>query len=393
MFIKRDLADKIIEGSKDVPVVAVVGPRQSGKSTLCKNIFPHHKYVDMQDPDNLRFALEDPKGFLKSNLNEYGIIIDEAQYAPILFDQIKVEVDKDRSKNGRYILSGSQNFLLNEKITESLAGRVYIYKLLPLSINELKNSGLILESYIEQIYKGFYPNLYSYSQLIDKFYESYFYTYVERDVRTLRNVENLSTFNKFIQLCALRIGQPLNVTSLASEIGITVITAKAWLSILQASFILFQVPSYHNNLSKRIIKSPKIYFYDVGLATHIADISLNMLNERRELLGQFFENMLIVDLLKHSINNDKSYKFSFFRDTNFNEIDLIIEAKGFRVPVEIKSSMTISSKFFENISKISKELQLESMGYLIYGGLSEQKRTNSASVVPWNRAYNIIDGI
>ncbi len=390
MYIKRDITDSVLAGAKDSPVVSVIGPRQSGKSTLCRHIFPKHNYVDMQEPDVLQFALSDPKGFLRANTNEHGIIIDEAQYAPILFDQIKVEVDKDRHKMGKYILSGSQNFLLIEKITESLAGRVYIYKLLPLSIKELKDNNFLLDSSESQIVKGFYPNLYTYAQLVEKFYESYFYTYVERDIRSLRNIENLSTFKKFIQLCIARIGQPLNISSLASEAGITTVTAKAWLSILEASFILFLMPSFHNNLSKRAVKSPKIYFYDVGLAANIAGLSLEFLKTRREILGQFFENMIIVDLIKECNNRDIQNQFSFFRDTNLKEVDLIIETPGVKTLVEIKASMTIQSQFFDNLNWLKEELKLENNGALIYAGDQSQKRTHN-SVFSWNNCYKVID--
>lgn len=389
MYIKRDITKSILDGAKESPVVAVLGPRQSGKSTLCKEIFPRHKYLDMQDPDNLNFAINDPKGFLYSNINAYGIIIDEVQYAPILFNQIKIEVDKNK-KAGQFILSGSQNFLLNEKITESLAGRVYIYKLLPLSISELTRVNKLEKNVQNQIIKGFYPGLYNNRELIEKFYESYFYTYVERDVRTLRNIENLSTFKKFIQLCIARIGQPLNMTSLASEAGISVITAKSWLSILEASFIIFLLPSYHNNLSKRVVKSSKLYFYDIGLAANIAGISKEVLLDRREILGQFFENMIIIDLLKETYNKGLYVNLSFLRDSNLKEVDLIIEFKGKKIPVEIKSSMTIQNQFFETIDWFKQETKIKNHGYVIYSGDQLQKRKDN-TILQWYNDFKLFE--
>lgn len=389
MYIKRDISKAVLDGSKESPVISIVGPRQSGKSTLCKELFPKHNYVDMQDSNNLNFALSDPKGFLQDKINEHGIIIDEVQYAPNLFSQIKVEVDKNRSLMGKYILSGSQNFLLHEKISESLAGRVYIYKLLPLSIKELKDNNLILDSIEKQITKGFYPELYSNKSMVSKFYESYFSTYVERDVRSLRNIENLIVFQRFIQLCIARIGQPLNLASLASDASISVITAKAWLSILESSFILFLLPSYHNNLSKRVIKSPKIYFYDTGLATNIAGITSEMLKDRRDLLGQLFENMVIVDLIKQCLNNGTQHNFYFFRDTNLREVDIIIDLPNRRIPIEIKASMTIQSSFFETLNWLHKELHIKEKSILVYTGKEEQKRTN-VDILNWNNAYKII---
>lgn len=385
MYIKRDITDSIIVGAKESPVITITGPRQSGKSTLIKHIFPKHNYVDMQDVDNLTFALNDPKGFLKENTNEFGIVIDEAQYAPILFSQIKVEVDKNPQK-GKYVLSGSQNFLLNEKITESLSGRVYIYNLLPLSISELTQVNFLEEDYIKQIAKGFYPGLYTDKELINKFYESYFFTYIERDVRSMRNIDNLSTFNKFLKLCAARIGQPLNILNLASEAGISQITARAWLSILEASFIIFVLPSYHENLSKRVVKSPKLYFYDVGLATHILGLDAEFLKQKRNIMGQLFENMIILDLYKENLNRSLNYRFYFWRDTNLKEIDLILERGANIKPVEIKSSQTIQSNFFDNLNWLKDTMKLENKGILIYSGDQIQKRTHN-TVLSWNADY------
>ncbi len=388
MYIKRSISELILAGAHDSPVISIIGPRQSGKSTLSKQLFPHHAYVDMQEPSILEFALNDPKGFLKTYSNEHGIIIDEAQYAPILFDQIKVEVDRNREKMGRYILTGSQHFLLSEKITESLAGRVYLYKLLPLSFKELTNINCVEPTSEQQIIKGFYPNLYNNQKLVYTFYESYFYTYVERDVRSLRNIGNIGLFKKFIQLCIARIGQPLKITSLANETGISMVTVRTWLSLLEASFIIYLLPSFHTNLSKRVVKSPKLYFYDTGLAAAIAGITIEMLKERRDLVRSLFENMIVTDIMKECINRGLHHQLFFFRDNNLKEIDLIIEASGIQIPVEIKSSMTLKSNFFDSINWLTKELSLKNKNVLIYGGDHVQDRTTT-TVLPWNKAYEV----
>jgi predicted AAA+ superfamily ATPase len=388
VYIKRDISELILAGAQDSPAISIIGPRQSGKSTLAKHLFPLHAYVDIQEPSVLEFALNDPKGFLKTYTNDQGIIIDEAQYAPVLFDQIKVEIDKNRDKMGRYILTGSQHFLLSEKITESLAGRVYLYKLLPLSFKELTNAQLLESTFEQQIIKGFYPNLYNKQKQIHTFYESYFYTYVERDVRSLRNIGDLGLFKKFIQLCIARIGQPLNSTSLANETGISLVTTRAWLSLLEASFIIYLLPSFHTNLSKRVVKSPKLYFYDTGLAANIAGIRGEILKERRDLVGVLFENMIVTDIMKECLNGGVHHQLSFFRDSNLKEIDLIIELSGKQIPVEIKASMTVQSSFFNSINWLTNELSLKNKNILIYGGDQIQRRTTT-TVLPWNTAYEI----
>lgn len=390
MYIKRSISELILAGAQDSPVISIVGPRQSGKSTLSKQLFPHHAYVDMQEPSVLEFALSDPKGFLQTYTNEYGIIVDEAQYAPILFDQIKVEVDRNRDKMGRYILTGSQHFLLSEKITESLAGRVYLYKLLPLSFKELTDVSRLELTVEQQIIKGFYPNLYDKQKLVHTFYESYFYTYVERDVRSLRNIGNIGLFKKFIQLCIARIGQPLNFTSLANETGISIVTVRAWLSLLEASFIIYLLPSFHTNLSKRVVKSPKLYFYDTGLAADIAGITVEMLKSRRDLVGSLFENMIITDIMKECINRGLRHQLFFFRDNNLKEIDLIIDMAGLQIPLEIKASMTLQSSFFDSINWLTQELSLKNKNILVYGGDQVQHRTTT-TVFPWNKTYEIFD--
>lgn len=391
MYIQRQIADIIRSGIKQVPVLAIIGPRQSGKSTLAKEIFKNYIYLDMQDSDLFEFANNDPKGFLNNYKNDYGIIIDEAQYAPKLFPQIKVEADKD-PRPGYYILSGSQNFLLHEKISESLAGRAYFYKLLPLSINELKSANLLLDQAENQIFKGFYPRVYQPHVVAKDYYENYISTYVERDIRTIRNIDNILNFKKFMQLCALRVGTTLNITDLASNCGISVSTAKSWLSLLEASFILFLLPSYHENLGKRVTKSPKLYFYDVGLATNLMGINSEIALKARDIYGGLFENMIIVDLIKNFYAQNIQYNLTFFRDSNQNEIDAIIESHGNIIAAEIKASETISGNFFKTINWFQDEVKATKDSIVIYGGTENQTRSRG-KVISWKDTGRVVDYI
>lgn len=383
MFIQRAIAKLIQTGATQMPVLAVIGPRQSGKSTLAKQLFPHHTYLDMQDAELLEFANQDPKGFLNHYRaqNQHGLIIDEAQYAPPLFAQIKVLADQ-QPQAGYYILSGSQNFLLHEKISESLAGRVYFYRLLPLSIQELKTADL-LTSLPEQIFRGFYPRIYQAHLNYHEYYANYIATYVERDIRTIRNLEHILVFQKFMQLCALRLGNTLNLADLASSCGISQATARDWLSLLEASFILFLLPSYHSNLGKRVIKSPKLYFYDVGLAANLMDADPQTLVAKRELYGALFENLVLVDILKNLAARNQRANLNFWRDSNQNEIDLIVETSGQTYPIEIKAAQTVQSSWFKLLDWFKQATQSTASPTVVYGGERDQIRTNS-QVVAWH---------
>lgn len=374
MFIERDLEKIIKAGAKQVPIIAVIGPRQSGKSTLIKKMFKDYVYLDMQDAEIFDFANSDPKGFLNSYKDEAGVIIDEAQYAPNLFAQLKVEVDKD-PRPGYYVLSGSQNFLLHGKISESLAGRVYFNTLLPLSIKELKHADLLADRAESQLHKGFYPRVYQPEVNAQTYYENYISTYVERDIRSIRNIDNILTFKKFMHLCALRIGTILNLADLAANCGISTATAKSWFSLLEASFILFLLPSYHENLGKRITKSPKLYFYDVGLATTLMGLDQEAIIAKRTIYGALFENMVIVDLIKHFHAKGIRSTLTFFRDSNKNEIDLIIELGGKTIPVEIKASETMDSNFFNTMKWFQEQNNSDQKAVVVYGGDKSGERS------------------
>lgn len=389
MFIKRDIENSILNGAKQVPVVAVVGPRQSGKSTLVRELFPNHTFLDMQDAELHKHATDDPKEFLSAYANDHGIIIDEAQYVPHLFSQIKVEADRN-PQPGYFILSGSQNFLLHTQINESLAGRVYFYILLPLSMHELESQKLLLPNVKDQIIRGFYPRVFK--PLIDpkEYYVNYIATYVERDIRTLRNIENIIAFQNFIKICALRIGCTLNYTDLANDAGISVATAKNWLSLLHASYILFLLPAYYNNLNKRITKSPKLYFYDVGLACSLMAIDKAALIKQRLLYGAVFENLVICDLIKNLNADNTRYILTFYRDENKKEIDLILETSGKTIPIEIKSSESVHSEFFDTAIWFNEEIKNDQEPIVIYGGDQMQKRTKGKAYT-WKQVEKILD--
>ena len=389
MFVKRKLEKAILSGSRQVPVIAIIGPRQSGKSTLAQHLFKNHVYIDMQDANIFEFANNDPKGFLQTYKNKHVVIIDEAQYAPKLFPQIKVEAYKN-PQPGYFILSGSQNFLLHEKISESLAGRVYFYVLLPFSIQELKSADLLIEQTDQQLLKGFYPRVYQPHIHAHEYYENYIRTYVEQDIRTIKNIENMLVFQKFMRLCAVRVGATLNITELATNCSISTGTARSWLSLLETSFILFLLPPYHNNLGKRITKSPKLYFYDVGLAATLANFDTELMVSKRALYGALFENMIIVDIIKNFHAKNLHPILTFFRESNQKEVDLIVELKGKTIPIEIKASQTMNSHFFDTLIWFQEQKENIQNPIIIYGGTQAQTRT-LGRVIPWTNTASLIE--
>ena len=380
-MIKRHVEQKLLKFLKQYPVLMLTGPRQSGKTTLCKMALPDKPYVSLESPDNREYALSDPKGFL----SEYpkGVIIDEAQHAPELFSYIQGIVD-EKKKNGMFVLTGSQNFQLLNKVNQSLAGRTAILKLLPFSIREIKPI-IKKMSLNEVLLRGFYPRIYDEKLEPQHALSFYFETYVERDVRSLLNVKDLSSFQKFVRLCAGRVGQLLNLSSLGNEAGVSHTTAREWLSLLEASYIVFLLPPHYKNYNKRITKAPKLYFYDVGLASHLLGIETVKQMQRDPLRGSLFENLVVIEFLKKQYEEASRANLSFFRDSNQNEVDLILPSGNALWAVEIKSGQTIASDFFKGLNYfkgVNKEDHLKN--FVVYGGDQTQKRT-SAQVVPWNK--------
>jgi len=373
-MIERQVIDSLKHYLEKFPVVLLTGPRQSGKSTFLKHSFPSYDYVSLEEPDIRLFAESDPRGFLSNYPQQ--TIIDEAQYVPQLFSYIQSITDKENSV-GRFILSGSQNFLLMQSITQSLAGRAAIIKLLPFSYYELNKAWIAPDTINACIFKGGYPRIYDKQMLPVEFYPNYIQTYVERDVRLLRNITDMSLFIRFVKLCAGRIGQILNLSSLSIECGINVNTANAWLSVLETSYIAFQLKPYHNNYNKRLIKSPKLYFYDTGLACSFLGIENEKQLQTHYYRGELFENWIISEYLKYSYAIGREPAIYFWRDSNGVEIDLLIEKGGELSAIEIKSGSTIKTEFFKNLLIWQKISETSSDNLtVVYGGEQSYQSSN-----------------
>ena len=355
------------------PVVTITGPRQSGKTTLARSTFTDKPYANLENPVTRQFAEEDPVAFL----GQYpeGAIVDEIQRVPDLLSYIQVIVDEKR-ENSLFVLTGSQQFELMRGISQSLAGRTALLKLLPLSFSELMPYFSL--GIDEALFKGFYPRIYDQDIAPDQAYGDYFETYVERDLRQLVNVKNLSLFQRFVKLCAGRCGQLLNLNSLANDTGISQSTAREWMTVLEASYIVLLLQPFHANIGKRLIKSPKIYFYDVGLACWLCGIEEEKQIATHPLRGNLFENMVVMEVLKYRYNHAKRNNLYFFRDSNGNEVDLIYTKGQYLLPIEVKSGQTITPSYFSGLKKfraLFKE-QLPWPGFLVYGGDTEQDRQN-----------------
>lgn len=379
MLLTRTAEKELRTLAGQFKAVAVVGPRQSGKTTLVRMAFPDKAYVSLENPDTRRFAIEDPRGFIAGYPD--GAILDEIQRTPDIFSYLQQVLDENKG-NGRFIITGSNNFLLQENISQSLAGRVGYLYLLPLSINELPKHKLSVN---EQIHKGFYPAMYEQEGQteVGKYYLNYIRTYIERDVRLIRNVTDLYTFEHFLRLCAGRTGQLLNMNSLAVETGVDNKTIGAWLSVLEASFVVFRLQPYHKNYNKRIVKMPKLYFYDTGVASALLGIENPDQLALHPFRGGLFENMIIVDFLKSRYNKGKPNNLYFWRDSLGTEIDLLVEKANSLLPIEIKSGQTITDDYFKSMSAWLRISGMEK-GWVIYAGDEKQVRSNGITVLPLN---------
>lgn len=386
MLIDRDISQTIQNFREWFPIVYLGGPRQSGKTTLLRHLLPELPYASLEDADARYRAEEDPRRFL--NGFPKGAILDEAQRAPQLFNYLQGLVDAD--KNRRFVLSGSQNFLLMESITQSLAGRVGILNLLPLSITEIERHSPT-PTLEEFVWKGGYPAIFGESAVPPEFFfDSYIQTYLERDVRLLKNVGDISQFGKFMRLCAGRVGQPLNLTNLATDTGAAPNTIKAWISVLEASYLIFKLPPYFENFNKRLIKTPKLYFFDTGLLCNLLGISSAPQLEKHHYFGNIVENAIIVELYKQRVNSGKRPKFWFWQDQKGNEIDLVLEENGALRAIEIKSSQTYNTrlasglKLWQNLTSGSTENQ-----FLIYAG-EQEGDLPYGKLLPWRKALEVL---
>ena len=388
-MIKRSITKKILEYYKQYPIISLIGPRQSGKTTLVKNIFPKKPYVNLEDLENREFALNDPKGFLSQYEN--GAIIDEVQRVPELMSYLQVAAD-EKKKNGLFILTGSQNFLLMESIGQSLAGRTAIFNLLPFSLSELFLAKVKFNKtkIDDLLFNGFYPKLFNQKVDAAGYYANYIQTYVERDARLIKNISNLSAFKRFLNLCAARTGQLLNISSLAEDCGINQKTAKSWLSILEASFIIYLLRPHYKNYGKRVIKMPKIYFYDTGLLCSLLGLTDKKQLKNHYLRGGIFESFVISEFVKYKYNQGAAPNVYFWRNKAGNETDLLIEVPNKIIPIEIKSGQTITDNYFKGLkyyNNLSRGSGKDS--YVIYGGNLKQQRSEG-NVFGWKYLRNSI---
>lgn len=381
MFISRNITTHLRDLLQYFPIVSLTGPRQAGKTTLLRFLLPEYEYVSLEDLNNREFAQKDPRGFL-ARYNTHTIF-DEAQRVPELFSYLQTKVDLDGQK-GQYILSGSQNFLLLQKITQSLAGRVGILRLMPLTYQELQAAHLAHQEWSTAAFQGSYPAIYKDDIPPEIFYANYLDTYIRRDVNEYINPKNIQQFERFLRLCAAFAGQLINYNSISNQLGISVATIKNWLSILESSYLVFQLSPYYRNFSKRIVKSSKLYFYDTGLVSYLLQIKSAQDLDNYYQKGALFENWVIAELYKQTWHNNKRPTFYFWQDSNKNEIDLLWESAQRLHLLEIKSSQTVLNRYFQNLSKMNALSPNEvEASYLVYAGTASDFEQQEVRVLNW----------
>lgn len=397
-MISRHIEAKLIQFADSYRVVSITGPRQSGKTTLARQVFKDARYVSLENPQEQEFALTDPRGFLAQFTDR--VILDEVQRAPKLFSYIQGIVDQSKI-NGQFILTGSQNFLLMEKVSQSLAGRCAVLHLLPFSQGELTGIPVmdidslgktlplpvktpLKETLFERMFAGFYPPIYDQKHPPQEWLANYYRTYVERDVRQVLNLGDSETFARFVRLCAGRCGQLLNMSSLAADTGASVPTIKRWLSLLQMSFLIYLLPPYHSNFNKRIVKSPKLYFYDTGLLCYLLRIRSSDELAIHSARGAVFETFVISELFKNYCNQGREPDVYFWRDSVGHEVDIVIDMGRTQIPIEIKSGQTIVVESFAGLDYWrSLPGQGDCRPMLIYGGAESYFRQHAA-VIAWS---------
>ena len=384
-MILRQIARELTATANEFPVVTIIGPRQAGKTTLARMQFPNHAYANLEAPDIRLLATSDPHAFFSQF--PPPVIIDEIQRVPELLSTIQVLADSSHQR-GQYILTGSHQLRLQEAVAQSLAGRTALLRLLPLSISELKATG-ITHTRDEFIYQGFMPRLYNEKVNPTRLYRNYCQTYIERDIRQMINLRRLTDFENFTRLLAGRVGQILNLSSLSNDIGVSSTTLKEWLSVLEASHTIFRLNPYFENFGKRIIKSPKIYFTDVGLASYLLGIESPAHAARDPLIGNLFENMVVIEALKARLNAGKEPELYFYRDNKGNEVDLLFRKNRQLIPIEIKSAMTFNPEFAKGIAQFQKIASSAQKGYVIYAG-NLTPELSHASVLHFTDVDNIL---
>ena len=372
-MIARAVTGELIKLFQQYPVVTITGPRQSGKTTLAKAAFPHLAYRNLEDPDTRLFATEDPVAFFQSIPD--GAIIDEFQRVPELTSRIQVLVD-ERGTNGQFVLTGSQNFHTSDRIAQSLAGRTAIIRLLPFSLEELRSGLPHIPADIDTyLFRGMYPRIWDQHLDPTVAYGGYVETYLERDLRQLSQIKDLTQFQRFLALCAGRVGQLLNLSSLADDAGVSHKTVGEWISLLETSFVLFRLPPFHANINKRLIKSPKLYFYDAGLASWLMGIEDHRQIATHPLRGALFENLVISELLKYRYNRIRRKSLMFFRDAKGHEVDVLIPMADGTLPIEIKSAATFRPEYFRGIEYFQTHIQSGLKGMVVFSGERTEDRS------------------
>ncbi len=378
-MIQRTAKDKLKDLASKFKAVAVTGARQTGKTTLVKQVFKGKPYLSLENPETRNFALEDPRGFLASYPK--GAILDEVQRTPELFSYLQEILDNSKVK-GLFILSGSNNFLLQQNISQTLAGRVGYINLLPFSIEELKKSKLLPKDDDQLMLKGFYPPIYDQEIPPLDWCPNYIRTYIEKDVRQIKNITDLIVFERFVKLLAGRSGQELNNSALAVETGVDVKTIQSWIGILESSFIIYLLKPHFKNFNKTIVKRPKVYFYDTALVCYLLGIRNVSQLKTHPLRGSIFEGMVVTELIKKRANAGLPINLYYWRDKTGHEIDVIIDNGGKLLPIEIKSGKTLNAEFFKNIEYWSK-LSGAEKSVLLYAGEQNQKRTTGKEILNW----------
>lgn len=377
-MINREIEDEIKILKNEFPIIAILGPRQSGKTTLSKKVFHNYEYVSLEDIDHREFAQNDPRGFLSRYSS--NIIFDEIQRVPELISYLQTHADEQK-ENGKIVITGSHNFLLMEQISQSLAGRVGISKLLPFSLYEIRGASKNLNDFL---YSGMYPRIYDQHIRPEKFYKNYISTYVEKDVRQIKKITDLDNFMKFIKILAGRTGQILNLSGISEECGISHNTVKEWISVLEASFIVYRIQPYHKNYKKRLVKNPKLYFTDTGLVCNLLGIRNRDDLDYHFLKGNIFETFVLSEFIKYNFNYGEMLQFYFWRDNHQKEIDVIIDFGTKHFGIEIKSSETLQEKYFAGLKYWEKLSGDDPPSlFLIYGGTENLVR-NKMNVVSWN---------
>lgn len=384
-MITRVATEEVSKLATQFKAVAIVGPRQSGKTTLARTVFTEKLYVSLENPDTRTFATEDPRGFLGQYKD--GAILDEIQRAPDLFSYLQQILDEN-PQTGQFVLTESNNFLLQENISQSLAGRIGYLYLLPFTLEETELAAQRIFSVEDKIFYGGYPPIFDKQIPPEKWLPNYISTYVERDVRQIKNISNLNTFERFLKLCAGRIGQLLNMNSLGVEAGVDSKTIASWLSVLESSFIIHLLKPHHKNFNKRLVKIPKLYFCDTGLACSLLGINKADQLNLHPLKGNLFENYIIGELIKYRYNKNLPVNLYFWRDNTGNEVDIIIDRGTSLYPIEIKAGKTVTSDYFKNLQFWNKIAGTE-FGSIIYAGQELQKRSSGVNLVPWNKLHEI----